>query len=307
MKKLSFSIMASALLSLSCLAIDHKLTVTTGLFGTDQTNKDGWVTPWRLYYTSTYKNDHAKAIIDLETQTGILKGPVIGGFLGQEVDLSIRRALFLQDLGTSQTAMLAVGRVKANEQRKTSSKTPLPFSTALRKAPAATADAMIGTQYATEKSPHTVTLGYAETNTSNNTQPDSERIKNYFFEWVYQSGNHQLWSHLLKNQIRTVFSTDDYLAIGDNINYQNTTLSASIAMSEDNEVVGYDLGITQKHHGNRYGIGYAANDAIHHTIELSAQLPVHNFLDITLGWYQQKPEGDKSFQVAGIKLTYNLS
>ena len=81
--------MASALLSLSCLAIDHKLTVTTGLFGTDQTSKDGWVTPWRLYYTSTYKNDHAKE------WAAILGG---GNFdIIEEVDEATPEAVYTQE------------------------------------------------------------------------------------------------------------------------------------------------------------------------------------------------------------------
>jgi hypothetical protein len=296
----------------SCL-IAHEnpviLSLTTGVFLTDLSNQEGWVSPWKLDMQGRWNRDNTTLSIQAESQTGIIQGPYIDGFNNTKTDFSIRKATLTHKLQEQQSLMLGLGRVKANLQKAAGTKTPLPFSGALSQPPLQSSDAALSYQIkGTLQTTDSFTVGFAESNTANNTQPEKDRLSNVFLEYAASTNTTTLWIQYTKNQINTIYASDDYLSLGSNFFFRSNLLSVSSAFNGD-RLAGYDIGITRQFDSpfpTTLGLGFAHINDEKVTVEVSAINKLNNNLAITTSYYWQKPSNSTGYNNGGIKLVYSI-
>ena len=75
------------------MAYDNQvlLSLTSGVFLTNQSSQEGWVTPWKLDFKGNWSHENTALVIQAESQTGIIQGPYIDGFNSNKTDFSIRK------------------------------------------------------------------------------------------------------------------------------------------------------------------------------------------------------------------------
>lgn len=305
------SIFVVSALSSCLMAHDNHvlLSLTTGLFLTDQAGQEGWVTPWKLDMQGRWNRDNTTLSIQAESQTGIIQGPYIDGFNNNRTDFSIRKATLAHKFNNEQSGILGLGRVKANLQKSAGTKTPLPFSGALSQPPLKSSDIALSYQakgaiYTTDS----VTVGFAQSNTANNTQPENDRLSNIFLEYATTTDGTTLWLQYTKNQINTVYASDDYLSLGSNVQHQGNVFSFGSAFNGD-QLAGFDIGITRQldtSYQTTLGLGFAHISDEKVTIEASAVNKLNSNLAITTSYYWQKPSNSMGYNSGGIKLVYSI-
>ena len=313
MKKLLISLIL-CLCQIVCLQAgitkSGKLSLTTGVFLTNTPSQEGWVTPWKLDLQGLWVHDNTSLSLQAESQTGIMQGPYIDGFNNNRTDFNIRKATLTQKLASQQTAMLGLGRVKANLQKSAGSQTPLPFSGALSQPPLKSSDAAVSYQKkAGSLGQKVLTVGYAQSNTANNTQPENDRLSNVFVEYAHTIAFSTLWLQTIKNQINTVYANDDYISIGCNTTTGNNLVSLGAAFSSD-KLAGYDVGLTHNSedlYHSKLGIGFAhiANEKA--TLEVSLYQALNSTLSVTSSYYWQKPNNGTGSSSGGIKIVYTVT
>ncbi len=305
------SILVFSLLSSYLMAQDNQvlLSLTTGVFLTNQTSQEGWVTPWKLDLQGNWSHDNTALAIQAESQTGIIQGPYIDGFNNNKTDFSIRKATLAHKLNTQESAILGLGRVKANIQKSAGTKTPLPFSGALSQPPLKSSDIALsyqikGALYTTDS----FTVGFAQSNTANNTQPENDRLSNLFLEYASTTDSATLWLQYTKNQINTIYASDDYISLGSNIQFRGNLLSFGSAFNGD-RLAGYDIGVTRQldtSYQTTLGLGFAHITDEKVTIEASAVNKLNNNVAITTSYYWQKPSDSTGYNSGGLKLVYSV-
>lgn len=304
----------------SCHAINptYGISVETGMFGTDQQDKKGVVSPWRITgKIDADVGDTDKVSVELVTESGISKtdGPVVHPFTsGDPKALSIGKIKYTRTLLDDNKFALGLGRVKANILKKGGSTTPLAFSNAVNSLPVSSSDVAIGYQLPTSLAGHTLSMGFASDKISSQSV-SNDRNHSVFVESYHSFDHVNAFIQYSKNNLGKVYKEPEYVLLGGDYTVDTFTANAAVAYTKDDKVIGYDIGAKLKLSGaekNFVGIGYSHKKTTSDITEISYDYAVTSSLKMTLSVYHKQPLGsngsanEKSFFVGGIRFTQEL-
>ena len=285
-------------------------SIITGAFYTDQEDISGTVIPWRFVVDYGQKIDPKTSLaIRMNSQTGIVTGPYIDGFNTQIEYFRIETVKYTKVLTDSLTTRIGLGKLKANLLKKGGSKTPMPFSNAMAKLPLKASNVAWGFQKTADNFNGAYTIGSAISNISNTTEP-TNRQYSLFGEVYSASTAYAVWLQYSQENLVEIFDSDHYFSLGADVSSAKNVLNATIIHGVYDGLIGFDCGFTQNNvtalADSRLGIGYGYSHNKSQTLEISLHKNLTPNVQATASWYIQKPEGEKRYHVAGIKLEHKL-
>jgi len=305
--------------------------LVTGVFGSKEPNKSGFVVPWKLKLKGGFQADPALNIaVELDSQTGINRetGPFIAGFARvPNIDLRINHIKIAYAISPSSSLMLALGKVKPDLRKHRAITTPLPFSSATQKPPLGSNEFVANWQHQGLLPRHSITLGYGISNIAS-VASTQDRIHSIFIENSYQlDANSNAWIHYVKNNLSRTYDVNKkhYFSIGADRKIGQSLLNAAVAAGNLAEsggnmskiaILGFDAGakvdVAPLLPNGSFAVGYAYSRDKNRNIEVSYTFKPYASAKFIMSVYQQKDYNDSTqrfgagYFVAGLKIEQQL-